>query len=244
MYECDTCTRCFVTEHQVDQHMDSKDHWAYDFKCETCDDQYRTRAAVDEHMAKNGHWKNYCSDCDRHFQSESNYRAHRNSRLHLGRSIPCPFCRAAHTTASGLLHHLETASCPHARTLNRDRILQIVRERDPHHLITNKQIGWHAEDSPSTTYSATDAAWNGYEWECYLCHRGFGTVRALDQHLNSSVHRQKTYHCPKAGCGREFAALAALFGHWESESCGFMRFEKVQGRVGDVLSGGRLIGFG
>ncbi|KAK0911175.1 hypothetical protein LTR91_022423 [Friedmanniomyces endolithicus] len=126
--------------------MDSKDHWAYDFKCETCDDQYRTRAAVDEHMAKNGHWKNYCSDCDRHFQSESNYRAHRNSRLHLGRSIPCPFCRAAHTTASGLLHHLETASCPHARTLNRDRILQIVRERDPHHLITNKQIGWHAED--------------------------------------------------------------------------------------------------
>ena len=94
------------------------------------------------------------------------------------------------------------------------------------------------------TYSATDAAWNGWEWECYLCHRGFGTVRALDQHLNSSVHRQKTYHCPKPACGREFTALAGLFGHWESESCGFMRFEKVQGRVGDVLSGGRLIGFG
>ena len=75
MYECDTCTRCFVTEHQVDQHMDSKDHWAYDFKCDTCDDQYRTQEAVDEHMAKNGHCKNYCSDCDRHFQSESNYRA-------------------------------------------------------------------------------------------------------------------------------------------------------------------------
>lgn len=77
-----------------------------------------------------------------------------------------------------------------------------------------------------------------------MCHRDFNTRRALDQHLNSPVHQQKIYHCPNRRCGKEFVALAGMFGHLESESCSFMRFENVQKHVGNVLSGNRLITFG
>ena len=41
---------------------------------------------------------------------------------------------------------------------------------------------------------------------------------------------------------KQFTALAALFHHLESESCAFMRFEKVQQQVNDVFQGRRLLG--
>ncbi|KAK5116325.1 hypothetical protein LTR85_009297 [Meristemomyces frigidus] len=193
-------------------------------------------------MEAAGHWENYCSDCDRRFDNANNLRMHLNSRIHRGASVDCPFCKAGYTTASGLSHHLETGSCPRARTLNRESIHRIIRERDPHGIITNKQITWNG--GTTATYSATDQAWNGHYWECYMCHRDFKTTTALNQHLNSPAHQQKVYHCPNRSCSKEFVALAALFNHLESESCSFMRFENVQKHVGNVLSGNRLIAFG
>jgi len=118
----------------------------------------------------------------------------------------------------------------------------MISERDPNGIITLKQLTWHG--SANSTYQATDAAWNGRKWECYLCHRGFVSKVALNQHLNSPVHQQKVYHCPSRRCMKEFVSLAALFNHLESESCGAMRFEDVQQHAGNVLSGNRLIAFG
>ena len=77
---------------------------------------------------------------------------------------------------------------------------------------------------------------------CAIAH--FNTSHALNQHLNSSAHQQKLYHCPNSRCGKEFVALAGLFNHLESESCSFMRFDNVQKQVGNVLGGNRLITFG
>lgn len=68
------------------------------------------------------------------------------------------------TTASGLGHHLETGSCPKAPRLNRENIHRIIRERDPHGVITNKQLTWH--EGTTATYTATDQAYNGRYWEC------------------------------------------------------------------------------
>ena len=70
-------------------------------------------------------------------------------------------------------------------------------------------------------------------------------MNALNAHLNSSVHKQKVYHCPntKSKCEKQFVTLAGLFNHLESEACAFMRFEKVQRQVRDVLQGGKLIAF-
>ena len=118
----------------------------------------------------------------------------------------------------------------------------MIRERDPHGVITKKQIEWVEQ---TVKYSSTDQAWNGSSWECYLCHKTFGISGSLDLHLNSPAHKEKVYHCPNnAKCPKQFRALAGLFNHLESESCSFMRFEKVQQHVGDVLQGNRMISFG
>ena len=80
----------------------------------------------------------------------------------------------------------------------------MVRQSDPHGIITNKQLEWHKEEQGQ--YSATDRAYNGYGWECYLCHREFNSCNALNQHANSPVHQQKVYHCPnkRVMCGKQF----------------------------------------
>jgi hypothetical protein len=45
----------------------------------------------------------------------------------------------------------------------------------------------------------------------------------------------------KNGMWERFIALAGLFSHLEGESCAYMRFEKVQQQVSDVIQGRRLI---
>lgn len=119
----------------------------------------------------------------------------------------------------------------------------MVSERDPHGIITTKHIEWHQDEN--IEYSATKRAFNGSHWECYLCHKNLNTVNALNAHLNSPAHKQKAYRCPNLNvkCGKEFITLAGLFNHLESEACAFMRFEKVQQRVTNVLQGKKRIAF-
>ncbi|KAL3429118.1 hypothetical protein BDV09DRAFT_50967 [Aspergillus tetrazonus] len=240
-YECETCTKSFRSLNAAHQHMDSKGHWAPRWPCETCNNTFYTEEAAEQHMQSLGHYRYYCKKCDRRFQNENNLQMHLNSQIHRGRNVQCPFCKVRYTTASGLSHHLETGACPRAPSLNRESIYRLVRERDPHGVITYKQIGWRNEEN--STYSATVQAWNGFGYECYLCHRQFINLPTLNQHLNSPAHKQKVYHCPNGRCAKSFATLAGLFNHLESESCEHMRFENVQKQVGYVLRGDRLISF-
>lgn len=166
---------------------------------------------------------------------------HLNSKTHRGSSITCPFCNTRFTTASGLSHHLERGACPRAPSLNRETIYRMVRARDPGGLITRKTIGW--KDEENATYQASSQTWNGSRYECYLCHRGFKQLSGLNQHLESSVHKQQVYRCPNRQCFKNFATLAGLFNHLESESCHFIRFERVQRSVEAVFNSGRVIAF-
>ncbi|OJJ03184.1 hypothetical protein ASPVEDRAFT_133608 [Aspergillus versicolor CBS 583.65] len=240
-YECETCTSSFRLQSAATKHMNAMKHWAPKVSCETCNNKFQTQSAADQHMKALSHYRNYCKSCDRRFDNENNLRMHLRSKIHRGRDVSCPFCKVGYTTASGLSHHLETSSCPNAPSLSRETIYRMVRERDPSGVITNKQIGWVEEKN--ATYSANLRSWNGNGYECYLCHRQFKSLPALNQHLNSSAHKQQVYHCPNSGCAKPFAALAGLFNHLESESCSFMRFERVQQSLGNVLQGGRLISF-
>ncbi|KAF8251394.1 hypothetical protein K440DRAFT_647686 [Wilcoxina mikolae CBS 423.85] len=238
VYECETCNRCFSTEHAAGQHMNALDHWAPSYECDTCTNVFTSQSAADRHMNLNGHWKHYCHDCERKFENANNLRMHLNSRTHRGTSVTCPFCKRSFVTASGVSHHLETGSCSHATNLNRDSLHQMIRNRDPNGLITKKQLERHSE------VEATDKCWNGYGYECYICHNVYNSLRELNRHINSGPHRQKIYHCPQRGCSKEFVSLAALFNHLESEACGFIRFEKVQRQVMGFLDGRtRLINF-
>lgn len=217
------------------------------------------RGEAKRHMQQLDHWRTYrCKSCNKGFENENNlrqvrkcwlqvaqtlltYLQHLNSSTHRGTDITCPFCKRGFATATGVTHHLETGSCPKARTLNRDTILAEVRRRDPHHIITKKLLTYHDQSS----ITATSASWNHYTgmYECYLCHKGFRDLQSLNNHVNSPAHKEKVYHCPGRMCNREFRALAALFNHLESEACGAVRFDTVQRNVGGILSGQRMIGF-
>ncbi|KAJ5259520.1 zinc finger protein [Penicillium angulare] len=102
-----------------------------------------------------------------------------------------------------------------------------MEQLDTDGIIVNKQFEGFGE--PNSKCIVTPASYNGYAWECYVCRREFNTPGALSQHVNSPVHAQKAYHCPnRALCTKQFATLASLFNHLESETCNYMRFEEVQ----------------
>ncbi|KAJ5655950.1 hypothetical protein N7507_007900 [Penicillium longicatenatum] len=242
--ECDTCNSVFRSQRACDQHMNALDHHAPQFECETCTRRFGSQKAVNQHMNTLDHWETFCVPCGREFRNSNNLRMHRNSRIHRGKGFHCPFCQTAFVTASGASHHVETGSCPNAPNLNRESLLKIIQASDSQGLIANKQIGWHKEEN--IEYMVTNRAHNGYLWECYICHREFNTSRALTQHINSPVHKQKAYHCPNQNCPKEFISLAGLFSHLESESCAFMRFERVQQvqrSLNDAITNRRQIAF-
>jgi hypothetical protein len=118
----------------------------------------------------------------------------------------------------------------------------MVCQRDIKH-VTNKQIEWH--EGRNGEFLATDMAFNGLYWECYISYKEHKGVISLKEHLNSSVHQQRFYH--RSGltskCGKNFATLVGLFNHLESDACGLMRVERVQEHVVNVISGRKLITF-
>ncbi|OAG15212.1 zinc finger protein [Alternaria alternata] len=244
--ECETCDRELGSQHAAIQHMDALDHW------------FLTRRSAEQHMDDTGHWepqfecehmsaldhyKQYhCRDCAKSFRNENALRMHLNSSTHRGRNVARPFCKTALTSASGLSHHLESGSCPRAGNSNHRTIFQAISQRDCGGLVTNKLLTY--PDS-GTQNIATGATWNGFNYECYLCHREFRNLQGLNQHLSSPAHSEKLYHCPNRDCTGQFVRLASLFNHLESESCNFVRFERVQKHVHDFITGRqKLIGFG
>lgn len=155
---------------------------------------------------------------------------HLKSSVHVGKNVKCPWCNQRFTNLTGVCLHLESGA--YSSGINRAKVDQYCREVNPNHVFTNKQIGWHDDNAASSTNYATSAAWDGSWYRCYLCQRGFGKLLDLNNHLGSSVHRQKVYHCPR--CRREFVVLSGLINHLESESCGAWRFEGTQGGLGFV----------
>ncbi|TPX15277.1 uncharacterized protein E0L32_004554 [Thyridium curvatum] len=233
-FECDTCHRGFNTQNACIQHMGAMNHFAHE--CSVCGETWPTEEECIDHEADEHY---YCASCDRWFQNANNVKMHRRSRAHLGQPLDCPFCQDPFTTATGVVHHLESGRCPRARGLSRDAIYKFVRARDPNGVVTKKLVGWEG----SYEYEANENCWNGYCYECYICHREFKTLDSLNQHLKSPTHQQALYHCPNPNCRLDFKVLAGLFNHLDSESCGMMRFEQVQKEFVNIVSGARRIAF-
>jgi hypothetical protein len=75
------------------------------------------------------------------------------------------------------------------------------------------------------SYYATERTFNGTAYECYLCHRTFRTLDALNTHISSPAHDANEFRCPK--CKREYKLVSSLMQHIESEVCGIARFQTV-----------------
>ncbi|KAK0611636.1 hypothetical protein B0T14DRAFT_439133 [Immersiella caudata] len=233
--ECDRCDAWFGSSRAKFQHMEAKNHFAW--KCRDCEETYPTQERVVKHENEEHH---YCNNCDRCFTSLNGIQMHLKSGAHLGdQGVQCPYCKDSCVTATGLVHHLERRSCPVAPFVGRDDMYYYVRSKDPKGLISKKLIG----GIDNGQLEATDKSWNGRAFECYFCHRTFGGLSALNQHLKSGTHSQNLYHCLNTSCGREFKTLAATINHLESESCSAISFDTVQRNIADIVSGGRMICF-
>lgn len=162
-----------------------------------------------------------------------------NSCIHQGTNSRCPFCKRGFAMYSGVSHHRETGSCPKAPKVNRESLYKFCSQHDASNIITKKQLDWK-DDIDGATYEATNKSWNGYFFECYICHRLFDQLNGLNQHLNSPIHKSKLYKCLNRVCNGEFTSLAGLFSHLESEGCGFMRFHQVQ-QIGQQLLHSNLL---
>jgi hypothetical protein len=99
--------------------------------------------------------------------------------------MSCPFCKRGFATATGVAHHIESSACPNAPNINRDKVYQVIRSKDPHGAISKRLLTWHGSDQ----YEATGRCWNGYAYECYFCHREFNQLQSLSQHLNSPARK-------------------------------------------------------
>ncbi|KAI6587382.1 hypothetical protein MCOR12_009520, partial [Pyricularia oryzae] len=97
---------------------------------------------------------------------------HMTSKIHRGSSVQCLLCIKAYITATGIVNHLESGTCPNTQNLSRDAFYRFVRSRDAQGVILKKLIGWTGE----AEYKVTVHTWNGFGYECYLCHSVFQEI--------------------------------------------------------------------
>ncbi|TFY58714.1 hypothetical protein EVJ58_g6247 [Rhodofomes roseus] len=262
---CNVCDRDFETFYQLkqhwgasprhhycqhcDEHFDDADelveHYEDDhYYCATCRKIFNSALGLHEHNRQSHH---YCPDCRRLFQNENNLRNHLRSGAHAAANIPCPGrdCGRMFVSAAALVLHLESGTCPSRVT--RDQVNRAVAQFDRENVITNpaRMIAYGEGGSGrSTTTWATDLAWNGSAFECFLCHHEYRSLQALNQHLASPAHEERMYRCPRgySGCGAEFSTLSALCQHVESERCDIRRFNsQMQNYLGDLTSNMRRL---
>ncbi|KAK9483922.1 hypothetical protein V1527DRAFT_238797 [Lipomyces starkeyi] len=241
MPHCYPCDRWFNSPHAYNQHVQTSiahQCGGMEWECEVCDRTFATERARHQHYSHAaGH--SYCVSCERIFMNENSLMQHMHSKAHMSNSIQCPFCKKSFTTASGVTIHLESGTC--SSGLDRTKINTLVRQLDRNNVITRPMLTMPGYENVETI--ATELAWNGYGYQCYLCTKQFQYLHALNNHLKSPVHQQNMYHCPKLSCGRTYKVLSGLVQHVESESCGVMRFMQVQQQARNGIQNmvGRMI---
>jgi hypothetical protein len=242
MAYCDRCQQHFSHDFALEQHEnDSNAHWL----CDSCNRDFTSDYARQQHYI-NSSLHHYCGACDHHFQSESNLRHHINSRIHQPANVRCPGrgCNKSFVSPAALTQHFESNTCPSGMT--RDELNRLVVRADTNNYITNPSrlltgpLGWN-EPPPPVAMWATNLSWNGAGFECCLCHRTYGALEQLNQHLQSAFHLQNIYRCPKLDCGVEFSTLSGLCQHVEGGSCGVARFRQVRDTMEGFTRGFNLL---
>lgn len=204
--------------------------------------------ALDQHnLYKHSH---YCAPCKRSFQTAHALETHvKFSDAHNPRTRKCPGkrCNKKFITYADLALHLESGKC--RCRVTRGKINAIAVRMDTTNVITNPNRliagpeGYSVNARITQSY-ATERSYNGSAYECVLCRKTFKTLDRLNQHLDSPVHDDEIYRCPKqyAGCNMEFRTLSALMQHAEKGSCGVQKYQKqvnyaldeITARIGSI----------
>ncbi|KAF9532125.1 hypothetical protein CPB83DRAFT_848392 [Crepidotus variabilis] len=214
---CQDCDEHFDDHDDLEEHLESE-HWY----CGDCERVCKSEMALKAHYRQSdNHY--YCEPCDRHFLNENALRNHLNSSTHQPKNVKCPFrgCGKAFVSRAALVLHLEGGACPSG--VDRKTINKLVHKYDKNHIITDPSRligGASSNDSDEDVEDiATERSWNGFGYECYFCQKEFPTLKRLNQHLASPVHKAQIYRCPGRHCEAHFSTLSALVQHIESQKC-------------------------
>ncbi|KAG9671660.1 hypothetical protein KCU99_g2981, partial [Aureobasidium melanogenum] len=212
------------------------DHWQWPYDCETCNARFSTERSAEQHMEAKDHWSYPydCETCNDSFRFEDDRDDHQEEEGHY-KHLHCSDCDRYFQSPNNLAQHM------------RSRVHQGTSIKFPFcqaSFVTASGVSHHLETSscPKAKYLSSSAIHRAIRQRDP---KGVITERLLEWH---DVHQAPLYHCPnKTGkCGgKRFTTLAALFNHFESESCGFVKFGAVQKNVSGFLSGGgqNLISF-
>ncbi|KIJ50646.1 hypothetical protein M422DRAFT_224621 [Sphaerobolus stellatus SS14] len=237
---CRICQEHFNGDEDLDDHYDEAH-----YPCKSCNKLFNNERGLHEHNRQK-HW--YCIDCRRLFQSQSNLNSHLNSSTHKPKDIVCPGkdCGGRFVSVSALLLHFEAGRCSSGMT--RDKLNRYIVQWDRSNVITNPSrliagpAGTYQVPAVTETW-ASERSWNGYGYECFLCHNVFGTLVALNSHLKSPRHQDRIYRCPnRTTCGAEFSVMSSLTQHVESDKCGVHRFTEVKSAMDSLVGGMRRLG--
>ncbi|KAJ7862721.1 hypothetical protein B0H13DRAFT_2566106 [Mycena leptocephala] len=225
---CQHCDTHFDDSEELQDHYQADHHF-----CDPCHKIFQNEYGLHEHYRQSG-LHHYCVLCKRLFQNANNLSNHLNSSLHRPKDVLCPGkgCGVAFVSRSALILHLESSGCKSGA--DRQTINRYVRQYDTKNIITNPPRLLTVGTS-DVTYVASARAWNGSAYECYLCHAGFRTLTALNQHLASPRHQEKIYVCPLNVCREPFTTLSGLCQHIESECCSVAKFKIVQNTMDDLM---------
>ncbi|KAF9554128.1 hypothetical protein CPC08DRAFT_197492 [Agrocybe pediades] len=267
-FKCDSCPKTYYTEKFFDIHRMLKHSGTVEilerkkaFPCTICGQEFEKQKALKAHFRSeaksHSSWK--CSLCERVFTSRELLAKHqmkkhkvdpnRPSETNDGvvgapnpeiRTFTCFVCPSSFLSPSAVAHHLESGRHEH---LTRHHITAAVKALDIVPQITVRQItGPVTPPAPIVVHEATSSTWNGSEFQCFLCPKGFASLGGLNSHLNSAAHDEKEFKCPK--CSRHFTLISALVQHLESHTCGLAQADEIinfYDRLADGFSNKLLI---
>lgn len=171
-------------------------------------------------------WIKYAQLLVSHLCSEAEYSFHQHtsSRVHNGRDFYCPLCSKGFKVPSSIALHIESGACGN---ISRHQVTSAVHSLKLSPTISiSGRIQNTSRPLTITHYSASERAFNGTAYECYLCHSTFRSLSSLNAHLGSPAHDKDQFKCPK--CKVEFKLVSGLIQHIESEKCGVARFKQVE----------------
>ncbi|PFH47511.1 hypothetical protein AMATHDRAFT_67591 [Amanita thiersii Skay4041] len=192
------------------------------------------KQALEQHT-RDSHKKppgSYCSRCKKSFRCKADLERHNASPVHNPKKQRCFACSAIFKTPSGLAQHIES-TCPNLGQ-NRHHVtaaIQSLKVASPISLRLFKPMKFMtgAKRRPLITYYSTAQSFNGKGFECCVCHKTFHSRQSLEAHLNSPVHDEDQFKCPK--CRMQFKLVSGLVQHIESEACGISSLMDVERRL-------------
>lgn len=237
---CEDCDRLFSTFTGLDQHMqnsavhrsdsesdeyvsesDDDDDDDEEPLCVGCNRWFVDLASLYQHLSASSK-HNWCFACSRDFATPTSLDQHSSSPVHRGLDFECPLCPKRFKTPSSIALHIESGTC---HNISRAQVTAAVHALK---IVPTISISRRIECGTIriVSYHVTERAFNGTAYECYLCHRTFRTLGALNSHINSPAHDADEFKCPK--CKRKYKLVSGLMQHIESEACGIARFQAVE----------------